>query len=137
MDDGSIELVSVSSTDDSSRLADIFEDGIINSSQSSVSGSLLRSVSLNPFGLDGSLGNDENSGLKSLFEFRDELSLILLDKSKDSERNVDNEDLLLLSLGNSFDFSDLSDADVLKSILEFSNTILNFEESLSDLFLER
>jgi len=134
LDDGAIELVSVSSADDSSGLAQIFENGIIDRGQSSVSGSLLRSVALDPLGLDSSLGNDEDSGLESLFEFRDELGVNSVEETKGSIRNVDDEDVLLLALGGGFDFSDTSDVEVLQEVLKVSNGVFNFEESLSDRF---
>jgi len=126
--------VSVSSADDSSGLAQIFENGIIDRGQSSVSGSLLRSVALDPLGLDSSLGNDEDSGLESLFEFRDELGVNSVEETKGSIRNVDDEDVLLLALGGGFDFSDTSDVEVLQEVLKVSNGVFNFEESLSDRF---
>jgi hypothetical protein len=135
LDDGAIELVSVSSADDGSGLAQIFKNGIINGGQSSVSGSLLRSVVLDPLGLDSSLGNDEDSGLESLFEFRDELGVNSVEETKGSIRNVDDEDVLLLALGGGFDFSNTSDVEVLQEVLKVSNGVFNFEESLSDRFL--
>ena len=134
LDDGAIELVSVSSADDGSGLAQIFKNGIINGGQSSVSGSLLRSVVLDPLGLDSSLGNDEDSGLESLFEFRDELGVNSVEESEGSIRNVDDEDVLLLSLGGGFDFSDTSNIEVLQEVLNVSNGVFNFEESLSNRF---
>ncbi len=136
MDDGAIELVSVSSADDSSGLAQVFKNGIVNRGQSSVSGSLLRSVVLDPLGLDGSLGDDEDGGLESLFEFRDELGVNSVQESEGSIRNVDDEDVLLLALGGGFDFSNTSDVEVLQEVLKVSNGVFNFEESLSNRFFD-
>jgi len=134
LDDGAIELVSVSSANDSSRLAQIFKDGIVDRGQSSVSGSLLRSVVLDPLRLDSSLGNDEDGGLESLFEFRDELGVNSVEETKGGEGNVDDEDVLLLSLDGGFDFSDTSNVEILQEVLKVGNGVLNFEESLSDRF---
>ena len=134
LDDRAIELVSVSSADDGSRLAQIFKNGIVDRGQSSVSGSLLRSVALDPLAGDSSLGNDEDGGLESLFEFRDELSMNSVDDSERSIRNVDDDDVLLLSLGGGFDFSNTGDVEILDEVLDVGNGVLNFEESLSNRF---
>ena len=134
LDDGAIELVSVSSADDSSRLAQIFKNGIVDRGQSSVSGSLLRSVALDPLTGDSSLGNDEDGGLESLFEFRDELSMNSVDDTERSIRNVDDDDVLLLSLGDGFDFSNTGNVEILDEVLDVGNGVLNFEKSLSNRF---
>ena len=136
LDDRAIELVSVSSSDDSSRLAQVFKNGIVDGGQGSVSGSLLRSVVLDPLGLNSSLGNDEDGGLESLFEFRDELSMNSVDDSEGSIRNVEDDDVLLLSLDDGFDFSHTSDVEILDEVLNVGNGVFNFEESLSDRFFD-
>jgi hypothetical protein len=132
LDNRAVELVSVSSSEDGSGLDEIFEKSIIDSSQSSVSGSLLRSVGLDPLGLDGSLGGDENVGLKSLFEFRDELGVNSVSNSVASEGNVDDDDVLLLALADDFDFSGVSDEEILDGVLKIRDGVLDFEEGLSD-----
>jgi len=136
LDDGAIELVSVSSADDSSRLAQVFKNGIVDRGQSSVSGSLLRFVALDPLGLNSSLGNNEDGGLESLFEFRDELGMNSVDDSEGSIRNVEDDDVLLLSLDDGFDFSHTSDVEILDEVLDVSNGVLNFEEGLSNRFFD-
>ena len=132
LDNRAVKLVSVSSSDDSSGLDEIFKKSIIDSSQSSVSGSLLRLVGLDPLGLDGSLGGDENVGLESLFEFGDELGGNSVGNSVASVRNVDDDDVLLLALRDNFDFSGVRDEEILDGVLKVGDAILDFEEGLSD-----
>jgi len=134
LDNRAVELVSVSSSDDTSGEDEVFEKGVIDSSQTSASGSLLRSVFLNPLGVDGSLSGDEDVSLESLFEFGDQLSMDSVDNSVASEGNVDDDDVLLLSLADDFNFSGVGNEEILDGVLKVGDAILDFEESLGDGF---
>jgi len=70
-------------------------------------------VGLDPLALDGSLSDDQDGVLESLFKFGNELGLDSLDKTEKWERNVNNVNVLLLSLRDGFDFSNVSDGNVL------------------------
>ena len=70
-------------------------------------------MGLDPLALDGSLSDDQDGVLESLFKFGNELGLDSLDKTEKWERNVNNVNVLLLSLRDGFDFSNVSDGNVL------------------------
>jgi len=91
-------------------------------------------MSLDPLGLDRSFGDNQDCGLKSLFKFRDEFRLDLMEHAKVSIRNIDNQDVFLLSILLSFDFSSISNIKVLEFILETINRGFNFKKGLSNSF---
>jgi hypothetical protein len=131
LDDRAVELVSVSSSNNTSGEYDVFKKRVIDRVQSSVSGSHLRSVSLDPLRVDGSLSGDEDVGLESLFKFGDQLTMDSVDDTVAGIRNVDDNDILLLALADSLDFSSVRDKEILDGVLKVRDAILDFEKSLS------
>lgn len=129
--------MSESSSDDISWKDEVLKERIVNSSQSSASGSHLRSVKFSPLRLDSSLGDNEDGVLESLFQFGDQLSVNFLDELKAWDGDGDNNDVLsLFALNGGLKFLGSGDEEFLNISLEVAGSIFNIVEGLSDGSLE-
>lgn len=108
--------VADSSSSDNSWVDEVFQNGIVDSSQGSVSWSHLRSVGLNSLGNDSPLANDEGGDALLLLNLDQELDDVLLSVGKRWVRNRDQNCLLATFLDGQFVCG--GDPDVLELFLE-------------------
>jgi len=128
-----VSSVSDSSGDDGAGKDEVIEDGVVDGSQSSASGSLLGFMDLEPLRLDGSLGDEDNLSLNLRLNISDDLLVDSLQEDQAGEGDGDQKDLsALLSLGGGLDLLNTSDVDVLQSALQFGGRVFEVVESLSN-----
>ena len=122
---------------DGGRVDDVLKSSLVNSSQSSGSGSLLRSVGNGVLGLDVSDGNDNSGPLEFLLELLNNLTSGLLEGYKRSVRNANNEGLALSSvgLGELLEFG-FGDENLVQIVLQFGVRHFRLLQDFADFKLQ-